>query len=192
MRRSLYIATDVYEIFPRRDLRAKETPIRFPDEVVAFHFLHRLLSERWNQQVLRLTLHAEGLGAHQTAHILDDDLCRRLARDLAKGHIMVSAVPKASGRAVVIERREEDEEEDVATGPLPPKEEKHWIAIQVVDDESGKPLSGVPLEVKLPDGRAVVRKTGGDGTLHFSDLDPGTCSILKIMDDEALEVVAIE
>ena len=86
---------------------------------------------------------------------------------------------------------EESEEDVVPPSRLGPEEERHWIAVRVVDDETGEPLSGVPLKIELPDGRVVTRKTGGDGTAHFSDLDDGTCSIVAMLDEDALEVVSV-
>ncbi len=48
------------------------------------------------------------------------------------------------------------------------------------------------MRVKLPSGEVGTPRTDRYGAIYLYDLDPGTLDILEILDDEALEVVAME
>jgi hypothetical protein len=80
--------------------------------------------------------------------------------------------------------------------PPPKKDEPpkklHWVKFQVLDDETGKPLSGVVLKIKLPNGSIGQYSTDSSGMISFDPVDPGTCDIQKMIDSDALEVVRVE
>ena len=85
-----------------------------------------------------------------------------------------------------------DPQERPLSDPPPVEVEKQWIKIQVIDDETGKPVSGIPLELLLPGRPAKEFKTDtNNGRISISDLSAGTCDILKMKDDEAWEVVSV-
>ncbi len=87
---------------------------------------------------------------------------------------------------------EADPEERPGSDPLPVDPEKQWIKIQVIDDETGKPVSGIPLELLLPGRSAKEYKTdANNGRISISDISAGTCDIVKMTDDEAWEVVSV-
>ena len=66
-----------------------------------------------------------------------------------------------------------------------------WVGFQVVDDETNQPVSGVALKVKLPNGELRDLTTDGSGKIDVRDIQPGSCTIEKMVDDRALEVVRV-
>ena len=193
MRRLLHNEAGSYAIVPARELRPGEPTLRFSIDLSALDFLRRLVISVSNQVALRLFLLEDGRYLQLPGQMLTSELCRILAHDLDFGRIKI--VPPVRHRYPAAELKpreaEESEEDEAPPGRLGPQEERHWIAVRVVDDETDEPLSGVPLKIELPDGRAVTRRTGGDGTVHFSDLDDGSCSIVEMLDEDALEVVSV-
>jgi hypothetical protein len=69
--------------------------------------------------------------------------------------------------------------------------ELSWVGFRVVDDETDQPVSGVALKVKLPNGEVRDFTTDGSGRIDVRDIQPGSCTIEKMIDDRALEVVRV-
>ena len=69
--------------------------------------------------------------------------------------------------------------------------ELSWVGFQVVDDETNEPVSGVALKVKLPNGEVRDFTTDASGKIDVRDIQPGSCTIEKMVDDRALEVVRV-
>jgi hypothetical protein len=81
--------------------------------------------------------------------------------------------------------------------PPPPKKDEpvkktHWVKFQVLDADTEKPLAGVQLKIKLPNGTEGQYSTDSNGMISFDPVDPGTCDIQKMIDTDALEVVSVE
>ena len=54
----------------------------------------------------------------------------------------------------------------------------HTFNIKVVDDETGNPVRGVALKIKLPDGQEATHTTDENGQVVIDDLDqPGDCEV---------------
>jgi hypothetical protein len=88
--------------------------------------------------------------------------------------------------------RRDEEEEERRSDPPPVDPERQWIKIQVVDDETGNPVPGVPLLLRLPGKADQEYDTQGEqGRISVSDLSAGVCDILAMNDDEAWEVVSV-
>jgi hypothetical protein len=63
--------------------------------------------------------------------------------------------------------------------PVPKKpDEKHFVSFKIVDDK-GKPVCGVVLLIKLPDGSKEEHTTGKDCMIEIKGIKPGNCSILS-------------
>jgi hypothetical protein len=92
-------------------------------------------------------------------------------------------------------------EEAAATRKEPPKEARpakeaatkvepaklSWITIVLVDEE-GNPVAGEACEVTLPNGNVQSYVTDDKGTVHFTEIDPGTCRVcFTNLDEEAWE-----
>ena len=67
----------------------------------------------------------------------------------------------------------------------------HQIEFKLVDEDSGEPVGGVTLKLKLPSGEVREVTSGGDGKIKITDLDAGNCDIEGMSDDEAYEVVSV-
>lgn len=79
------------------------------------------------------------------------------------------------------------------TLPIPPTQPlTSWITFNLVDEDTGAPVSGVSLRVKGPDGGVSVHTTDAAGTVHLPSLPFGTCDVEEILDPDALEVVSVE
>ena len=50
-----------------------------------------------------------------------------------------------------------------------------WIEVKAVWDETGEPVSGLPLVVEGPDGRTEMRSTDSDGHIRVEPVDSGAC-----------------
>jgi hypothetical protein len=87
--------------------------------------------------------------------------------------------------------REEDDDDPGAIAPPPIDEASNWFKIQVLDDETGNPVAGVPLMLKLPGREPEEFTTNSDGKVEVSDLPEGTVDILEMDDEEAYEVVSV-
>jgi uncharacterized surface anchored protein len=61
----------------------------------------------------------------------------------------------------------------------------------VVDDETNEPVSGVAFKVKLPNGEVRDFITDASGKIDVRNIQPGSCTIEKMVDDRALEVVRV-
>jgi hypothetical protein len=54
-------------------------------------------------------------------------------------------------------------------------EETTWVELVVVDDTTNKPISGVRLSVKLPDGSRRVQGTDDEGVVRIDPVERGLC-----------------
>jgi hypothetical protein len=63
---------------------------------------------------------------------------------------------------------EEDEE--------PQDSKKHWIKFSI-QDEFGKPVPNVTLQVTLPDGSVEEKTSDKDGIIEIRNILPGICKI---------------
>ena len=76
---------------------------------------------------------------------------------------------------------------------LPQKPTKQtWIEFELLDDQTDKPLSGVPFSIRLPNGKTVTKSTNAAGVIRIDDVPPGVCDVQKIADDSGLEVMRVE
>jgi hypothetical protein len=63
--------------------------------------------------------------------------------------------------------------------PVPKKtDEKHFVNFKIVD-ENGKPVEGVILLIKLPDGSKEEHTTDKDGMIEIKGVKPGSCHIIS-------------
>lgn len=56
------------------------------------------------------------------------------------------------------------------------EEEKHWIEIELVD-EDGEPVPGERYEVELPDGSVAGGSLDQNGKARIEGFDPGQCKV---------------
>ncbi len=70
-----------------------------------------------------------------------------------------------------------------------PREEKkpelHWVKFKVQDD-AGKPLKGVVLQIVLPDGSREEKTSDENGMIEINNVQPGDCKIDLEYDDHVV------
>jgi len=183
-----------YRIVAAHDRHADEPAVEFLDERDAFSFLRRMAEDEFNRAAIRRLAAEDGLVVDAYA-VGDQRLLEYLAMDLISGRLR-AVRPGEWQRASTLGSRRPGEaaepkqaEEEEAP---PPSDEKTWIKFEIIDDETGKPVSGVTLKIKLPDGQSRHGKSDASGIIEFKDIDPGTCEIERMLDGETLEVVSVE
>jgi hypothetical protein len=85
---------------------------------------------------------------------------------------------------------------DLSIRRLEPKDDpfkelptKHWIELEIVDDETGEPVPGVRVSLRLPDGRSLEKTTNADGIIHVDGQPDDVWTIVDVK--EPVEVVAM-
>jgi hypothetical protein len=67
-------------------------------------------------------------------------------------------------------------QDEEAAQEQPAAAEKHWIEIELVDDD-GKPVPNEMYVIELPDGTQRTGVTDGDGKARVGGIDPGTAKV---------------
>ncbi len=187
MRRALRRDFSEYEVLTLRDMRPGDICEEFLSEALALKFLRELARDGYNMRVLRAIL-AEGLFRPDLSGLDDHETLRQLAWQLVSGKIRITTARLRTG---VGGEKPPAEEEEPATPPPATEEPLHWIEFKVIDEETGEPISGVELKVKLTTGETKKYTTGGGGLISIRDIPAGTCDILEMNDDDALEVTEV-
>ena len=91
----------------------------------------------------------------------------------------------------VFTREAESQQEDSRASTMP-ETVSNWFKLQVLDDETGKPVAGVPIELRLPGQEPKEFTTDGQGKIQLKDLPDGVADIIRVNDSEAYEVVSLE
>lgn len=77
--------------------------------------------------------------------------------------------------------------------PVPPEPPKapaeDWIKVQVVDDQTGKVVPGVQLDIKVPNGFVEPHETRRSGMVESLGLESGDCEISGSLDGLVLKNV---
>ena len=71
------------------------------------------------------------------------------------------------------------EDEDQAPPPTksPKAPVKTWIEIELLEEESGRPVAGAEYRIKLPDGTVRGGTLDSKGRARYDDIDPGQCEV---------------
>jgi hypothetical protein len=188
---------EIYRMVGPETFAEGEKPAEFLDVHDAFHFLARLTEDSFNEMAMRRW-------AEEHSLIIDPsendwrEILLQLAGLIISGRIRVLREgdwwhSDVFGRSAVeaTEQEEEEEEEEEEETPAD-EDELTWIKFEIVDDETGDPVKGVTLKLKLPDGREVNAKSDGSGMIEVKDIPSGTVDILRMIDSDTLEVVSVE
>lgn len=191
---------NTYRLISAHEFTADAVALEFLDQHHAFRFLTDLADIGANREYLRSF--ADGnLFLHDLRGFTENDLWQRLAEGLVSGRWYLASAEgrrrrvsfggrKPEGSSEPEEEEEEDEQEEEA--PPPAKDELTWVKFAFVDDETGEPVKGVTLKVTLPDGETKIGKSDAAGIVEFKDIPAGSCKIEKMLDNDTLEVVAVE
>lgn len=154
--------------------------------------LGRLAGDPANMATFRRLL-AEDLPAPDVLRLDDAGVLRQVAWRLDAGRWSVRPALHAYGGGATSAPPEPPSAEapEEAVPEPPPAADLGWVAFDVIDDETGLPVSGVTLTLRLPDGTVRDVTTGASGSLYLSDLPAGTCDIVEMTDAHALEVVGL-
>jgi len=195
VRRTLSSHFQDLEIVDYHEAHSGDTFMEFHAESSALNFLQEFADDYLDMMTLRNILE-DHLFNPNLSRLNDQMVLEQVAWLLVSGRIKIAAaplppeIPSTGGTAPPAEEEEEEEEEEVASiAEVAP--EPDWITFRVVEDGSGKPVSGVTLKVKLPSGEVWDFTTDGDGKIEIKDVPSGTCTILKMSDADALEVVQV-
>lgn len=175
-----------------------ESFLEFSDQFEAFAFLSRLAGDSFNLNALRSSA-ADDWVALGSSGFDDTGVLERIASDLVSGRVRVvhsgewEERPRAATRRSEAgeETRDEDEDTEDEEAPPPASDELTWIKFRVLDDETGDPVRGVLLHVKLTTGKTKKGRTDGQGFIEFTDIPAGSCDIERMIDSDALEVVSV-
>lgn len=177
------------------------TFLEFFDESSALNFLREFAHDYFDMLALRSILE-DDLFDPNLSLLGDRKVLQELAWRLASGKIKIRTSPftpeetyGGSGGTPTEpedqEEEEQEEEEEPAEEAAAIAPEPDWIKFRVVEDETGQPVSGVTLKVKLPTGEIWDFTTDGNGEIEIKDIPSGTCAIMKMTDADALEVVQV-
>ena len=192
MRKIISTGLQRYEFMKRSELKAGEKAMQFTP-VAAKQLIETLLKNMATNNSLR-----ELLGATSGFAILSKlgnaEVSAQLANRLVSGEIIViqSSGLVQSGGQVAGKPPSEPKKDDT---PPPTKvrettsEDKiHWVRIEVIDPDT-LPISGVQLELKLPDSNPKVYDAGKNGVVYLKNIKPGQCELNIILSSDVYEVV---
>lgn len=199
MRKVLSHGSQTVELVRAGEAAPVETAVALSSRSSAVAFLRAFTRDPLNITTLRRALAGE-IGHQRVGRLSDAAVVDQLATQISRGRLQVAL--HGTSRAVVKpppreawQRAKPKEEEPVVlestTGPAPEPKTGSWIRFRVVDDATGKPVAGVTLSLKLPDGKTQDVTSGGDGRIEVKGLVSGTCDIQKMSDGEGWEVVQI-
>lgn len=177
-------------------------PVEFHSDFGCRQFIRRFLSEDLSMTAIRDMLGADGCVV-DLSHLDDHRALEQLAARLLDGRFKLgictlrrfrSSVLVARGTGSATVGADDAQAQDVT--PPPPiapaaPQTTQWIRFQVVDDATDEPIPGITLKVKLPTGQVQDLTTDADGMIEIKPVPAGTCDIEKMIDDAALEVVAV-
>ncbi|MDY7226723.1 MSCRAMM family protein [Hyalangium rubrum] len=170
-----YVLLKFHEPIPER-----HKPVVHTDLSRVQGWLRHLSQDHSNLQVLRELNYGDASSmAFGTASV--DELVRRVATQLVEGRLRLAEVPVVSlGRVLGSTKKEE-------TFFPPPVEEKFSFTLQIVDDVTDEPISGIKLKLKLPGGGTQQASSDGSGTVRASNVSPGLIEVKSVIDGATLD-----
>ena len=163
--------------------------------------LRSFIQDPLNMATLRRAL-AEEAGRQQVSRLRDGEVVEQLAAQIARGRLRIArharlraVLPPPPVRAWQGTAVKEEEEPVVlasTTGPPPAAAPAgSWIKVQVVDDATDQPVSGVTFALTLPDGTHKEVVTNAGGVAELTGLTPGSFTIERMADEDGWEVLAV-
>ncbi len=118
----------------------------------------------------------------------DEETIRKLAAHFAAGRF--SLVPLSHSPLIPVRLREKAPQETIAiprrpAKVLPSAEEimpKSWIKIRIIDDESGRPIEGIPLQLIRANQLERQRTSAANGMVVFEMIEEGQYSVKCSLD----------
>lgn len=140
----------------------------------AVGFLDSWFPEGWGHDDGETTLRSIGLALGDASSEDLSDATRSLKRSvkiaLRDGRLVALRPAMSTAGAT-------STHEEAAPMAAGPELKKTWIKIKIVDDATGKPVSGVALALTLPNGERKTYTSAKDGLVAIDSLDEGTCDV---------------
>lgn len=183
-----------YQLIVAYERKKDESPVGFLDDADAFTFLRGLTDDDFNRNAIRRFAVEYGLFA-DTRPVDETRMLRVLAAGVQSGRLLI--VRPGDWHAAPTSGAGKHEPKGEPTPPPepeppPPTDEKTWIKFEILDEKSGKPVPGVTLKVKLPNGESRNVTSNAAGVIEITDIPPGTCEIERMTDNQTFEVVSIQ
>ncbi|MCP3142999.1 LysM peptidoglycan-binding domain-containing protein [Pyxidicoccus xibeiensis] len=146
------------------------------------HRLLRLMREDANLRALRDAVYAHGHGtARFSASLTPEEVARQAAALFSFGVLRLARVPLSS-RTVA---------PHFAETPVvaPPVEDLAplWLRLQVVDDVTDVPISGIKLRIQFADESEQQTTTDSEGRIDLKDVPAGSANVLSVLDGATLD-----
>lgn len=142
--------------------------------------LRMLAQDASNLRTLSLLVHSHGLLGQHAART-SEDVVKQAATLLSFGHLRLALAPPPE-RYVAPAFPEEAPKQEPPVIP----EEDLTLRLQVVDDVSDGPLSGIQLRLQLPDDSEKRATTDSEGRVDLPKVPKGTFTVLSLIDDATL------
>ncbi len=200
MKSYMRIGMQKIELKRSHECRPDDTPLVFFSKFSALSFLHILLGDPINMMTMRARLSVDGAYSLRVGRLGNHEVLNLLALDVISGRYSLLIKSEqgwrahSSGSTPAADRRSAAPENRLPTtqrGQTVKEQPTGWVEFQVVDHETGKPLEGVILKVRIPSEGMKRLSTDANGDARIESLDAGTCDIDEIIDLEALEVVRV-
>jgi len=161
-------------------LPARHKPVVHTDLFRLQQWLRHLAQDQFNVQVLgELTqghLSPMGFGAAPV-----EVLVRCAATQLLDGRLRLAEAPVVQLHGLLPTAKKEE------TFLPPPVEEKFSFSLQIVDDVTDEPISGIKLKLKLPGGGTQQASSDGSGTIRVSNVQRGLVEVKSVIEGAKLD-----
>lgn len=172
MRKTIYLASGSIDILTGHEL------LRFSNESAACAFLRGLEGNVGFMQEIRNVVCERG---RDISRMTNEEAFQQFASLLVGGRVSILHAPLLTARsglpAAEVESSEEVEKSGAAARAVPLKTKRHWVEFKVVDDQTGDPVEGAVLNVKLPDGTTETLTTDAGGYIEINDCMRGQCEL---------------
>jgi hypothetical protein len=187
LKRSLRKGSHPFEILDRYEAEPDRSSGAFRDEFITLRFLQDFRRDPFSMMSFRNIL-SKGVHGTGVSALSDDDVLEEIAKRIKIGQLRVNRLPMPGSGAVSTQPAPEEEPEGEAAAH---EEVEHWIKLQIVDEQTGEPVEGVALKIKLPTGEVKQFTTDRTGTIEVNGIPEGSCDIEEMIDSDALEVVEV-
>jgi len=170
MKRTLFDGSTKFEI-----LWGNASVLEFADTHAALSFLRPFRDDAAQMAVFREEI---GHVARDVDRLDVDQILERFAALLVSGRVrLLRSYQPSLGTATVVEDAGQKKGEQIKGASVAAVVKKHWVEFRVVDDQTGEPVKGIDLTVRLPDGSTEIRTTDAGGYVEITEILRGDCVV---------------
>jgi len=176
----------------RGELKSGEKPMPFT-QVAAKQLVETLLKNMSANSNLRALL-GETSGFAILSKLGNAEVSAQLTSRLVSGEIVViqsSGLVQSGGQGAKkppSEPKKDDTPPPTKVRETTSEDKIHWARFEVIDTDT-LPISGVQLELKLPDSNPKMYDAGKNGVVYLKNIKPGQCELNIILSSDVYEVV---